>query len=137
MYRKYSFPLFIILTVLILILTDCRKDDEYEYFEDYTGSWQFRVYRRSWLHGVNAGQYDTIYYFGSINKLSDNRGLQINYLAGSSVYVWVENDTILFDAGEIGVIRDDEIHFGYTSGSMAIGTSDQVYGVKNNTNQYK
>jgi len=125
------------MTVLLFILTDCRKDDKYEYFDDYAGNWQFRVYRRSWLGSPYIGQYDTIYYIGSISKLSDNRGLQINYLAGSSAYVWVENDTILFDAGKIGIIRDDEIHFGYTSGSMAIGTSDQVYGIKKNTNQHK
>lgn len=118
------------MTVLQFILTDCRKDDKYEYFDDYAGNWQFRVYRRSWGNPMPGFQFDTIYSLGSISILSDNRGLKIDYIGGRSVFVWVENDTILYKIGKIGIIRDDEIQFGYAWGSMAFGTSDQIYGIK-------
>lgn len=128
MNRKYRLQFIITVTFLTLVLLDCSEDYYYEYFETYTGDWQFRVYRRSW--GGYGGQYDTIYYFGSISKLSDNRGLQINYLEKTSAFVWVENDTIIYEIGKIGKIKDGEIQFAFIRGSMATGTSDYIYGVK-------
>ena len=130
MKRKHRLPLFITFIFLHLIFTDCSKDDKYEYFEDYAGDWQFRVYRRTWSQTFWRNQYDTLYYFGSISRLSDNRGLKINYLGNTSAFVWVENDTIIHEIGKIGIIKDNEIRFGYTIGSMALGTSDGIYGVK-------
>jgi uncharacterized protein (TIGR02145 family) len=130
MKRKNRLSILFTFIVLALIFTDCTKDDKYRYFDDYEGNWQFRVYRRTWGNLNRFNQFDTLYYFGSINKLSDNRGLQINYNKNTSAFVWVENDTIIYEIGKLGTIKDDEIQFGYTLGTLSNGTSDLIYGVK-------
>jgi uncharacterized protein (TIGR02145 family) len=129
--KIFRFPIFILIAFLILALSGCSKVHEYKYFDSYTGNWQFRTYQRSWGGPYYGGNYDTIYYFGSISRRDDNRGIQINYSTGITIAVWIEeNGTIFKDGSILGSTNGDTLQFSYTRGTISYGTEYTVYGVR-------
>lgn len=126
MIRKPISIFLIFILVIFNFIPGCTKDDEYEYLKMYVGSWQFRIYRYSWSTSNYYGKhYDTIYTYGSVSKLPDNRGLSINGLS-----VWVENEKIIREGSTIGEITKDEMSFETITGTIPSGYGYFAYGVK-------
>jgi len=114
----------------MLLVSGCRKDDEFKYFDLYTGDWQFRIYRKSWGYPWYSTWYDTIHYSGSIKRRDNNRGIEINCSTDLTLSVWVENGTIYKDGRTLGSINNDSLLFDYSLGTTSSGAKYSVYGLK-------
>jgi uncharacterized protein (TIGR02145 family) len=116
-------------SAVFLLLAGCSE--KFGYLDDYEGSWQFRVAKSYWSRpDIVKSPLDTIYYLGTISKLSDNRGIRIYFLDNTSISTWVEDETIIYKGSTLGLINEDEVRFGYTIGSLAYGSTYSIFGVR-------
>jgi uncharacterized protein (TIGR02145 family) len=117
------------LSAVFLLLAGCGE--KYGYLDGYEGSWQFRVASSYWYRpDILKSPLDTIYYLGTISKFNDNRGIRINFLENTSISVWVEAETIIYEGSTLGMINEDEVKFGFTIGSLAYGSTYSIFGVR-------